>query len=57
MARILFTVPPLTGHLNPALAVADALERQGHEIAWAVHAAQIGSKLPQGARVYALDDG
>ncbi|MDB5968864.1 MAG: glycosyltransferase [Hydrocarboniphaga sp.] len=57
MARILFTVPPLTGHLNPALAVADALERQGHQIAWAVHAAQIGSKLPDGARVYALDDG
>lgn len=57
MARILFTVPPLTGHLNPALAVADALSRQGHELAWAVHAAQIGDKLPEGARVYALDHG
>lgn len=57
MARILFTVPPLTGHLNPALAVADALSGQGHEVAWAVHAAQIGDKLPEGARVYALDHG
>lgn len=56
MARILFTVPPLTGHLNPALAVAAVLEQQGHEIAWAVHVAQIGAKLPDGARVYALDD-
>ncbi len=57
MARILFTVPPLTGHLNPALAVADALSREGHDVAWAVHAAQIGDKLPEGARVYALDHG
>ncbi|HEY0917178.1 MAG TPA: glycosyltransferase [Solimonas sp.] len=57
MARILFTVPPLTGHLNPALAVADALSREGHDVAWAVHAAQIGDKLPEGACVYALDHG
>jgi UDP:flavonoid glycosyltransferase YjiC (YdhE family) len=40
MARILITVPPLTGHLNPALAVAAVLQQQGHEIAWAVHARQ-----------------
>jgi MGT family glycosyltransferase len=57
VARFLLTVPPLTGHLNPALAVADALAQQGHEIAWAVHASQIGARLPERARVYALDDG
>jgi MGT family glycosyltransferase len=56
MARILFTVPPLTGHLNPALAVAAALAASGHEIAWAVHATQIADKLPAGARVYTLDE-
>ena len=55
MARILFTVPPLTGHLNPALAVADALSAQGHKVAWAVHARQLRDKLPPRACVYPLD--
>lgn len=55
MARILFTVPPLTGHLNPALAVANVLRQQGHELAWAVHVRQIGEKLPEGSRVFPLD--
>ncbi len=56
MARILVTVPPLTGHLNPALAVACELERQGHELAWAVHAEVLADKLPAHARIYGLDD-
>lgn len=56
MARVLITVPPLTGHLNPALALARQLAAEGHELAWAVHAQRIGDKLPAGARVYALDD-
>lgn len=55
MSRFLFTVPPLTGHLNPALAVAHALEQAGHSVAWAVHAREIGHKLPPAAQVYALD--
>jgi MGT family glycosyltransferase len=55
MARILFTVPPLTGHLNPALAVAEALTAQGHHVAWAVHAKKLGDKLPPRSRVYPLD--
>ncbi|MGH8444719.1 MAG: glycosyltransferase [Solimonas sp.] len=57
MARILFTVPPLTGHLNPALAVADELERRGHTVAWALHRRQLGDKLPPRARIYPLDAG
>lgn len=56
MARILFTVPPLTGHLNPALAVAAVLQAQGHTVAWAIHATQLRDKLPAGAQIYALDD-
>jgi UDP:flavonoid glycosyltransferase YjiC (YdhE family) len=55
VTRILFTVPPLTGHLNPALAVAELLGAQGHTVAWAVHARQIGGKLPPRAWVYPLD--
>lgn len=57
MARILFTLPPLVGHLNPALAVAEVLQRQGHEVAWALHAERLGTRLPRRAKVYALDAG
>lgn len=57
MARILFTLPPLMGHLNPALAVAVELARAGHDVAWAIHAARLGSNLPPGARLYPLDAG
>lgn len=55
MARILFTAPPLTGHLNPALAVAAVLRAQGHRIAWAVHRA-VSDCLPPGDGAYFLDD-
>lgn len=57
MARILFTLPPLVGHLNPALAVAAVLTRAGHDVAWAVHARRLGDRLPATARVYPLDAG
>ncbi|WNI19422.1 glycosyltransferase [Actinacidiphila sp. ITFR-21] len=33
--RLLFVVPPLTGHLHPALALAAELSRRGHRVAWA----------------------
>lgn len=32
--RILIAVPPLTGHLNPATALAAELARRGHEVSW-----------------------
>lgn len=34
MSRVLLTVWPLTGHLHPNLALADALRRAGHEVAF-----------------------
>ncbi|EOD63162.1 glycosyl transferase, partial [Amycolatopsis vancoresmycina DSM 44592] len=37
MARFLFVVPPLTGHVNPAAGVAAELAARGHEVAWAGH--------------------
>ncbi|MEV5237877.1 glycosyltransferase [Streptomyces cinnamoneus] len=33
--RFLFVVPPLVGHINPAVAVAAELTRRGHRVAWA----------------------
>jgi UDP:flavonoid glycosyltransferase YjiC (YdhE family) len=35
MARFLFVVPPLVGHINPTVAVAAHLVEAGHEVAWA----------------------
>lgn len=32
--RVLVTVPPLAGHLNPATALAAELTRRGHEVHW-----------------------
>ncbi|MCI3273647.1 glycosyltransferase [Streptomyces cylindrosporus] len=34
MSRFLFVVPPLTGHINPAVGVAAELAARGHECAW-----------------------
>ncbi|MFC4033182.1 glycosyltransferase [Streptomyces polygonati] len=33
--RLMFVLPPLTGHLHPALALAGELARRGHSVAWA----------------------
>ncbi|MEU9026523.1 glycosyltransferase [Streptomyces sp. NPDC048383] len=35
MSRFLFVVPPLVGHVNPAVGVAAALVSRGHRVAWA----------------------
>ena len=55
MARVLFTSLPLTGHLNPTLALAQTLGDQGHEVAWAVHEKTLRDRLPSGARIYPID--
>ncbi|MFF1445998.1 glycosyltransferase [Streptomyces sp. NPDC058295] len=34
MSRFLFVVPPLVGHLNPAVGVAAELTARGHRVAW-----------------------
>ena len=52
MSRILFVVPPLTGHINPTVAVGAELAARGHDVAWAGHQAALRSLLPEGARVF-----
>lgn len=55
MASILIIVPPLTGHINPAVSVAGELRRRGHDIAWATHTHLIAADvLPHNAEVHAL---
>ena len=54
--RFLFVVPPLTGHVNPTVSVAAELASRGHEVAWVGHPGAVQPLLPQGARLFALDD-
>ncbi|MEU0663650.1 glycosyltransferase [Streptomyces lavendulocolor] len=34
MSRFLFVMPPLVGHINPAVGVVSELARRGHQVAW-----------------------
>jgi len=55
MSRFLFVVPPLTGHINPTVAVGAELSLRGHQVAWAGHPSVLTSLLPQGARLFPTD--
>jgi MGT family glycosyltransferase len=54
--RVLFVVPPLTGHVNPTISVARALEARGHEVAWVGHPGKVRPLLPAGARLFPLPE-
>ncbi len=56
MARFLFVVPPLTGHVNPTVSVALDLQARGHEVAWAGHPNRVRPLLPRGATLFELDE-
>jgi MGT family glycosyltransferase len=56
VSRFLFVVPPLTGHINPTVAVGGELRARGHDVAWAGHPATLGPLLPDGARVFPVID-
>jgi MGT family glycosyltransferase len=51
VSRFLFVVPPLAGHVFPAVAVGGELAKRGHLVAWAGHAETVGPLLPAGARL------
>ncbi|MFD9080656.1 glycosyltransferase [Streptomyces erythrochromogenes] len=48
---MLFTVPPLAGHVNPTVAVGAELAARGHEIAWTGPAGALTRLLPAQARI------
>ncbi|MBX2800018.1 MAG: glycosyltransferase [Myxococcales bacterium] len=54
MARFVFVVPPLTGHVNPTLGVAAALQERGHTVAWVGHPQQVQPLLPADATLWPL---
>jgi MGT family glycosyltransferase len=57
MSRFLFVVPPLTGHINPTVAVGVELTARGHEVAWAGQEATLRPLLAERAQVFAASDG
>ncbi|MEU7165355.1 glycosyltransferase [Streptomyces morookaense] len=54
MSRFLFVVPPLVGHINPAVAVAAELGGRGHHVAWAGLPGIVG-ELAGRAEIHACD--
>jgi MGT family glycosyltransferase len=56
MGRFLVVVPPLTGHILPTVAVAEALAARGHQVAWAGNSTYLAGVLPAGRTVFAVDD-
>ncbi len=52
--KILFVVPPWTGHVNPTVSVARELTRAGHDVAWCGYARHVAHLLPPGAQVFDL---
>lgn len=55
MSRFLFVVPPLSGHINPTLAVGAELLSRGHEVAWAGYPSSLSSVLPKDSRIFPTD--
>jgi UDP:flavonoid glycosyltransferase YjiC (YdhE family) len=54
VSRFLFVVPPLTGHINPAVGVAAELTARGHAVAWVCPDPELAGRLAgPGAAVYA----
>ncbi len=49
-------VPPLTGHVLPAVSIGAALREAGHEVTWAGHASVVGPLLPDGAPFVSLGE-
>lgn len=56
MAKFLFVVPPLTGHINPTVSVAQRLEEGGHQVAWVGYVGKVKPLLPEGARLIPVVD-
>ena len=52
MSRFLLVVPPLAGHVNPALGLGHALAARGHEVAWACSETFIRPLVGPAATVY-----
>ncbi|MFA9194940.1 nucleotide disphospho-sugar-binding domain-containing protein [Flavobacterium sp. FBOR7N2.3] len=51
MAKFVFVVPPLTGHVNPTLSIGATLLERGHQVAWISLDQNLQHKLPEGGEL------
>jgi MGT family glycosyltransferase len=51
MARFVFVVPPLTGHINPTLSIGAVLLQRGHQVGWITLDSALAPKLPKGGEL------
>ncbi|MBB6498063.1 nucleotide disphospho-sugar-binding domain-containing protein [Pedobacter cryoconitis] len=51
MAKFVFIVPPLTGHINPTLSMGAVLIHRGHQVGWITLDPDLGAKLPEGGEL------
>jgi MGT family glycosyltransferase len=56
VGRILFVVPPLAGHVYPAVGLAGELAERGHEVAIAGHPSVLGRLVPPALRLIELPE-
>ncbi|MHB8418735.1 MAG: glycosyltransferase [Myxococcales bacterium] len=57
MARFLFVVPPLAGHVNPTVSLGHVLAARGHMVAWAGHPSAVRPLLAPGSALLPLPEG
>ena len=51
MAKFVFIVPPLTGHINPTLSLGTVLLERGHRVGWITLDQSLADKLPLGGEL------
>src|ERR1700754_1464659 len=51
MAKFVFVVPPLTGHINPTLSMGAVLLQRGHRVGWITLDESLVLKLPKGGEL------
>lgn len=51
MAKFVFIVPPLTGHINPTLSLGTVLLERGHRVGWITLDKSLANKLPLGGEL------
>lgn len=55
MAKFVFIVPPLTGHINPTLSIGAVLLDRGHEVAWISLDKSLALRLPERGQLLLIE--
>ncbi len=53
----MIVVPPLVGHIQPTVALGQALLARGHDVVWVGYPTRLEGRVPPGGRLHALQHG